>query len=67
MKGYHYLMKTGHLFTILAQYSECLIKKVKTLGFNGFIRFIRETISSPWLDEEMVFRRLNRNFQLRLA
>ncbi len=67
MKGYHYLMKTGHLFTILAQYSECLIKKVKALGLNGFIRFIRDTISSPWLNEEMVFRRLNRNFQLRLA
>jgi hypothetical protein len=67
MKGYHYLMKTGHLFTILAQYSECLIKKVKAPGLKGFIRFIRETISGPWLDEETVFRRLNRNFQLRLV
>ncbi len=67
MRGYHYLMKTGHLFTILAQYSECLIKKVKDLGLKGFIRFIRETVSGPWLDEEMVFRRLNRNFQLRLV
>jgi len=67
MKGYHYLMKTGHLFTILAQYSECLIKMFKNHGLKGFIRFIRETVSGPWLDEEMVFRRLNRNFQLRLA
>ncbi|QTA90241.1 Chelatase domain-containing protein [Desulfonema magnum] len=66
MKGYHYLMKTGHLFTILAQYSECLIKTVKNHGLKGFIRFIRETVSGPWPDEETVFRRLNRNFQLRL-
>ncbi|QTA88026.1 H repeat-associated protein N-terminal domain-containing protein [Desulfonema magnum] len=67
MKGYHYLMKTGHLFTILAQYSECLIKTVKNHGLKGFIRFIRETVSGPWPDEETVFRRLNKNFQLRLA
>ncbi|MDM8524049.1 transposase family protein [Desulfococcaceae bacterium HSG8] len=67
MKGYHYLMRTGHLFVILARYSECLIKKVKELGVRGFIRFIRETAAGPWLREEKVFRRLNRNFQLRLA
>ncbi|MCP4350070.1 MAG: hypothetical protein GY795_31710 [Desulfobacterales bacterium] len=66
MKGYHYLMRTGHLFIILARYSECLIKKVKELGLKGFVRFIRETVSGPWPEENMVFRRLNRNFQLRL-
>ncbi len=67
MKGYHYLMRIGHLFIILAQYSECLIKKVKQLGLKGFIRFIKETMASPWLNHEMVIKRLNRNFQLRLA
>ena len=67
MKGYHYLMRLGHLFIILAQYSECLIKKVKQLGLRGFIRFIRETMAGPWLDHEMVIKRLNRNFQMRLA
>ncbi len=67
MKGYHYLMRIGHLFGILAQYSECLIQKVKALGRRGFIKFIRETIASPWLEKDMVRKRLNRNFQLRLA
>lgn len=67
MKGYHYLMRMGHLFIILAQYSECLIKKVKQLGLKGFIRFIRETVTGPWLEREMVIKRLNRNFQMRLA
>ncbi|MCP4350385.1 MAG: transposase family protein [Desulfobacterales bacterium] len=67
MKGYHYLMRTGHLFIILAQHSECLMKKVKELGVRGFVRFIRGTTDSPWLREETVFKRLNRNFQLRLV
>jgi len=67
MRGYHYLMRMGHLFSILAQYSECLIRKVKELGSRGFIKLIRGTIDSPWLDEEMVIKRLNRNYQLRLA
>lgn len=67
MRGYHYLMRTGHLFIILAQCSECLVKKVRQLGTKGFIRFIRETIAGPWLEHNMVIKRLNRNFQLRLA
>lgn len=67
MKGYHYLMRIGHAFSILAQYSDCLIKKVKELGHRGFIKFIRETITSPWLDKAMIIKRLNKKFQLRLA
>jgi len=67
MKGYHFLMHLGHLFIILAQYSKCLAKKIKTLGMRGFIKFIRETIAGPWLDEIRVIKRLNRNFQLRLV
>jgi hypothetical protein len=67
MKGYHYLMRMGVMFIILARYSHCLIQKFKTLGFKGFIRFIWETLTGPWLTQEMVFKRLNRNFQLRLV
>ena len=67
MKGYHYLMHLGHLFNILAQYSQCLNKTVKELGARGFIRFIFETMKAPWLDKERVTERLNRNFQLRLV
>jgi hypothetical protein len=67
MKGYHYLMRIGHLFIIIAHYSECLMKKVKQFGLKGFIRFIKETMAGPWLEHEMVIKRLNRNFQLRLV
>jgi hypothetical protein len=66
MKGYHYLMRLGHLINILAIYSEALVKIVGELGVRGFIRFIRDTISGPWLDPVWVKKRLEANFQLRL-
>ncbi|MCP3943251.1 MAG: transposase, partial [Desulfobacteraceae bacterium] len=67
MKGYHYLMRLGHLFSILAQYSERLIKKVKEFGVRGFIKLLRETIAGPWLNEETVKKRLDMKYQLRLV
>ena len=66
MKGYHYLMRLGHLINILAIYSERLVKMVRELGVRGFIRFIRDTISGPWLDPVWVQERLAAPFQLRL-
>ncbi len=66
MKGYHYLMRLGHLINILAIYSERLVKTVRELGVRGFIRFIRDTISGPWLDPVWVKKRLAASFQLRL-
>jgi hypothetical protein len=66
MKGYHYLMRIGHLINILAQYSERLVKMVRKLGARGFIRFVRDTISGPWLDPVGVQKYLAAPFQLRL-
>jgi len=66
MKGYHYLMRLGHLINVLALYSERLVKMVRELGVQGFIRFVRETITGPWLDPLWVKRRLGAPFQLRL-
>ncbi|HUU81798.1 MAG TPA: transposase family protein [Acidobacteriota bacterium] len=66
MKGYHYLMRLGHLINVLALYSERLVKMVRELGVQGFIRFVRETITGPWLDPLWVKRRLAADFQLRL-
>ena len=66
MKGYHYLMRLGHLINILAIYSERLVKMVRELGVRGFIRFIRDTITGPWLDPVWVKKRLAAPFQLRL-
>jgi hypothetical protein len=66
MKGYHYLMRLGHLINILAIYSDRLVKMVRELGVGGFIRFVRETITGPWLEPLWVRRRLAAPFQLRL-
>jgi len=66
MKGYHYLMRLGHLINVLAIYSERLVKTLRELGVRGFVRFVRETISGLWLDPVWVKRRLSAPFQLRL-
>jgi len=66
MKGYHYLMRIAHMLNILAQYSERLVRLVRTLGARGFIRFVRQTMAAPWLDPGVVKEHLARPFQLRL-
>jgi hypothetical protein len=66
MKGYHYLMRIGHMINVLAQYSERLVKTVRELGVRGFIRFVRETIGGRWLNSSLVKKRLAAPFQLRL-
>ena len=66
MKGYHYLMRLGHLINVLAVYSECLVETVRQFGVRGFIRFVRETLVAPWLNAPLVKERIGTNFQLRL-
>lgn len=67
MKGYHYLMQLGHMFNTMARYSERLAKIVKDTGIRGLIRFVRETIASPWLDRAWISKQLATPFQLRLV
>jgi hypothetical protein len=65
MKGYHYLMRLGHLFNVLIQYSECFAKIIKEMGIRGLIRFIRQTMSAPWFDPQWVRERLATPVQIR--
>jgi hypothetical protein len=67
MKGYHYLMHIAHLMNELSQFSIHLIEMVQELGIRGFIRFLRETISGPWLDLDQVQQWLKKKSQFRLA
>lgn len=67
MRGYHYLMRIGHLLNVLAAYSTKLIEVVKEKGPVGFIEFVRSTLSGLWLDGSVVQSRLERHFQLRLV
>lgn len=66
MRGYHYLMRLGHAINVLAQYSTVLVKIVRQLSVQGFIRFVRQTLTGPWLDTEQVKQRMSTAFQLRL-
>ena len=65
-KNLIYLMRLGHLINVLAIYSERLVKIVRDLGVRGLIRFIRSTLSGPWLDPLRVKERIAAPFQLRL-
>jgi hypothetical protein len=66
MKGYHYLMRLGHLINVLSHNCERLVEMVRELGVGGFIRFVREPLSGPWLEPLWVRKRLAAPFQLRL-
>ncbi len=67
MKGYHYLMRIGHLLNELVLNAVQLATIVATLGARGFIHFIRQTLSGPWLDAEQVRRRLSQASYLRFV
>jgi hypothetical protein len=67
MKGYHCLMQLGHMFNVLAHYSGDLATIIKDTGVRGLIRFVRETLASPWLDTEWLTEKLAAPFQLRLT
>lgn len=53
MKGYHYLMRLAHLINVLTEYSESLTSYIKETGIRNLIRFIRNTLSGPWLQEDI--------------
>ena len=50
MRGYHYLMRIGHLINTLARYASVLAPLFKEKGVQGFIRFVRSTYSGPWFE-----------------
>ena len=67
MRGYHYLMRIGRLLNLLAEFSATLVQWFRDKGPQGFITFVRTTLSGPWLDNRQVDQRLSLPFQLRLV
>jgi len=65
MKGFHYLMRLGHLLNVLAQLSIYLEEYVARVGARGVIRFVREILAGPWLDSERIGALFGRRYQLR--
>lgn len=66
MKGYHFLMRLGHLINILARNTARLARLVCRMGARGLIRFLQETCSGPWLDAERIRSVLASPCQIRL-
>ncbi len=60
-------MRIGHLLNVLVLNDVQLARIVCTLGARCFIRFIRHTLSGPWLDAEQVLRRLAEPTYLRFV
>jgi hypothetical protein len=66
MKGYHFLMRLGHLLNTLAQNTARLARLVCSRGRRGLIQFLRETCTGPWLDAIRIRLLLASPCQLRL-
>ncbi len=66
MKGYHFLMRLGHLLNTLAQNTTRLARLVRSRGRRGLIQFLRETCTGPWLDTTRIQLLLASPCQLRL-
>jgi hypothetical protein len=66
MRGYHYLMRIGHLINILTWYSSVLTPALRRLGIRGFLALVWSTLTAPWLEAEAVRVRLRQPWQLRL-
>lgn len=49
MKGFHLLMRLGHALNALSQFTKKLKKYIKENGVNSTLKFIKETLFSPWL------------------
>ena len=66
MRGYHYLMRLGHLINTLMRFSSTFAKKISELGVRGCIRFIRESLVGPWFEPKTITERLRQPFELHL-
>jgi hypothetical protein len=66
MRGYHYLMRIAHLLNVLACFLNTLITFVKEKGAQGFIQWLRSTLSGRWLQPAEIRARMCTPFRLRL-
>ncbi len=67
MKGLHFLMNIAVAMNEPARNCESLFEVFVEKGFAGFIGFVRETLSGPWLDREATEAMLRKKDRLRLA
>jgi hypothetical protein len=66
MKGYHYLMRLAHLVNALALATKRVVRQVRTLGVQAFLRWVRESCAHRWLRREWIEHFRATPWQLRL-
>ncbi len=66
LRGYHFLMRLGHLVNVLAQNTARLARMVRRWGQQGLIQFLRQTCSGPWLDAARIRLRITSPGQMRI-
>ena len=64
--GYHYSMRSAHIFNMLTQYSVCFAWYIKDMGARGAIRFIRQTTAVFVPNDERMKTLFSRPFRIRL-
>ena len=52
MQCFHYLMRLGHAINALSEFTKKLKKYIKATGVSATLKFIKETLFSPWLPSE---------------
>ena len=52
MQGFHYLMRLGHAINALSEFTKKLKKYIRELGCSATLKFIKNTLFSPWLPLE---------------
>ena len=67
IRGYHYLMRIGHLLNVLAQLCVSLVETFREKGPQGFIGFVRSTLEGAWFQGVELTERLAAPYQLRLV
>jgi hypothetical protein len=66
MQGYHALMRLAHLLNALALATRRVAKRVRELGVQAFLRFVRESCAHRWLRLEWLQQLRACPLQLRL-
>ena len=67
MKGYHYLMRIGHLLNEMILHLVDLAGSVYDHTEAGVIALLREALAGPWLDIEQLTKEMRGRSQLRLV
>ena len=49
MQGFHYLMRLAHAINAISQFTKTLKRYIKDLGVGATLKFIKDTLFSPWL------------------